>query len=78
MDVQHFIDIVLSLLFMLVGGFVKMIHTKVEKNSNDLADFKEKVAEDYASKDDIADIKAGITNIQNFLLNQASNQNGHK
>lgn len=67
-----------------LGWFLNMLHARTEKTSSDLSAFKEKVAEEYAElaansvnmKHDIGEIKAGINNIQNFLLNQAANGNG--
>lgn len=44
MEVQHFFDIILSAVMAVFGFLAKHLHGKIEKTSDDLAEFKTHVA----------------------------------
>lgn len=53
MDVQHLLDILFGLLVAIMGFFMKTMHAKVEKTSDDLAKFKEYSALNHPVNDSI-------------------------
>lgn len=72
MDLQHLLDILFGLLCS-VGGFVmKSQHAKIEDTTKRLAQFEVEAAKEFASKEDIREMKEDVKYIKNFLLEQRS------
>jgi hypothetical protein len=53
MDVQHIIDFLFGLLVAIMGFFMKNLHAKTEKNTEELSRFKEYVALNHPVNDSI-------------------------
>lgn len=53
MDFQHFFEALFAGVIGMLGFFVKGAHNKAEKTADELNDFKQHVAVDYATKDSI-------------------------
>jgi len=53
MDVQHIIDLLFAVLVGVMGFFMKTLHAKSERTSDDLSRFKEYVALNHPVNDSI-------------------------
>ncbi len=53
MDVQHLLDLLFGILVTIMGFFMKNLHNKAEKTSDDLSRFKEYVALNHPVNDSI-------------------------
>jgi hypothetical protein len=63
----HWSEIVLGLLFSVLGFFTKTLHSDVRQNEKDIANVKEDVGKNYIQKDDyrsdMGDIKEMLNKI---------------
>lgn len=84
---EHFLNLVYGLalgaLALINGGlgwFLNMLHARTEKTSSDLSAFKQEVAKEYASKDDlkeiVRDMKIDLRDIKEHLMGTNGNGNG--